>query len=104
MDEVTDKTAATFISEPQEPSKNALKKAAKQEKMAASKSESKRAQPKSKKIEGAKLIGIDVAKEDDFSSWYQQVLSKGDFLDYYDVSGCYILKVRVTRFCFKDLW
>jgi prolyl-tRNA synthetase len=49
---------------------------------------------KKKKIEGAALIGIDVAKEDDFSGWYQQVLLKGDMLDYYDVSGCYILKVR----------
>jgi prolyl-tRNA synthetase len=48
---------------------------------------------KKKKIDGAALIGIDVAKEDDFSGWYQQVLVKGDMLDYYDVSGCYILKV-----------
>jgi prolyl-tRNA synthetase len=48
---------------------------------------------KKKKIEGAALIGIDVAKEDDFPGWYQQVLLKGDMLDYYDVSGCYILKV-----------
>lgn len=46
----------------------------------------KKAQPK-KKIEGAALIGIDVAKDADFSEWYQQVLTKGDFLDYYDVSG-----------------
>lgn len=45
-----------------------------------------------KKIAGAALIGIDVAKEDDFSEWYQQVLLKGDMLDYYDISGCYILK------------
>lgn len=41
-----------------------------------------------KKIEGAALIGIDVAKDADFSDWYQQVLTKGEFLDYYDVSGC----------------
>ena len=47
---------------------------------------------KKKKIEGAALIGIDVSKEEDFSGWYQQVLLKGDMLDYYDVSGCYILK------------
>jgi hypothetical protein len=46
-----------------------------------------------KKIEGAALIGIDVAKEEDFPGWYQQVLIKGDMLDYYDVSGCFILKV-----------
>jgi prolyl-tRNA synthetase len=53
---------------------------------------------KKKKIEGAALIGIDVAKEDDFSGWYQQVLLKGDMLDYYDVSGCYILKVGKSSF------
>ncbi|KAL2429666.1 Bifunctional glutamate/proline-tRNA ligase [Exophiala dermatitidis] len=45
-----------------------------------------------KKMEGAALIGIDVSKDVDFSEWYQQVLLKGDMLDYYDISGCYILK------------
>ena len=45
-------------------------------------------------IADAALIGIGVKKEVDFPSWYQQVLTKGDMLDYYDVSGCYILKVR----------
>lgn len=95
--------------EPQEASKNAQKKAAKQEKIAAEKAnksatntvkeagkaEAKKAVSKApkKKIEGAALIGIDVSKEEDFPSWYQQVLTKGDMLDYYDVSGCYILKV-----------
>lgn len=93
------------------PSKSALKKAAKQEKLSQEKAEKKanagkepvgkaeakkptsKASAPKKKIEGAALIGIDVAKEDDFSGWYQQVLTKGDMLDYYDVSGCYILKV-----------
>jgi len=46
-------------------------------------------------IVDAALIGIGVKKEVDFPGWYQQVLTKGDMLDYYDVSGCYILKVRV---------
>lgn len=83
-------------------SKNAAKKAAKAAKLAAgkaekaanngaSKTEAKKA-PK-KKIEGAALIGIDVSKEEDFPGWYQQVLTKGDMLEYYDISGCFILKV-----------
>ncbi|TPX42886.1 proline---tRNA ligase [Synchytrium endobioticum] len=38
------------------------------------------------------LIGIDVKKTEDFSEWYQQVLKKSDMLDYYDISGCYILR------------
>ncbi|KAL5355769.1 hypothetical protein BJX96DRAFT_141830 [Aspergillus floccosus] len=82
-------------------SKNAAKKAAKAAKQASEKAEKKgkqqqqpKAAPKAakKKIDGAALIGIDVSKEEDFPGWYQQVLTKGDMLDYYDVSGCFILK------------
>lgn len=91
----------------EEVSKNAAKKAAKAAKLAEQKAdkaknkekgigkaEAKQPTAKSKKkIEGAALIGIDVSKEDDFPTWYQQVLTKGEMLDYYDVSGCFILKV-----------
>ena len=38
------------------------------------------------------LIGITARKNDDLSEWYQQVLTKGGMISYYDVSGCYILK------------
>lgn len=58
---------------------NARKEALKKEKEAA-------------KLEDAKLIGITVDKAKDFSSWYSQIVSKGEMLDYYDVSGCYILR------------
>ncbi|KAJ1032388.1 hypothetical protein NDA16_000415 [Ustilago loliicola] len=44
------------------------------------------------KIPDAEQIGITVRKAGDFPAWYTQVLLKGDMLDYYDVSGCYILK------------
>lgn len=111
---LADRTAAINSDQvdTKEVSKNALKKAQKQERLAAEKAnksatnttkelgraEAKKAVSKApkKKIEGAALIGIDVSKEDDFSGWYQQVLSKGDMLDYYDISGCYILKVGRT--------
>lgn len=91
VDEESEKLAAMDIQgdEPKEPSKNALKKAQKMEKLArekgksptdhpakgADKSDAKKSVNKApkKKIEGAALIGIDVAKEDDFSGWYQQV-------------------------------
>lgn len=92
-----------------EVSKNAAKKAAKAAKLASDKAgkaankasgkqESNKPAAKSskKKAEGAALIGIDVTKEEDFPGWYQQVLTKGDMLDYYDVSGCFILKVNGT--------
>ncbi|KAJ5740337.1 proline--tRNA ligase [Penicillium malachiteum] len=91
-------------------SKNAAKKAAKAAKLAADKAAKaagkgkqepkapkdpkepkKKAAPK-KKVEGAALIGIDVAKEEDFPEWYSQVLLKSEMLDYYDVSGCFILR------------
>lgn len=90
-----------------ETSKNAAKKAAKMAKQAADKAEktvnkgigkeeAKKPTSKAgkKKLDGAALIGIDVPKEEDFSGWYQQVVIKGDMLDYYDVSGCFILKVQ----------
>lgn len=43
-------------------------------------------------IEGSALIGIDVAKEVDLGEWYQQVITKGQMISYYDVAGCYILE------------
>lgn len=96
-----------------EMSKNAAKKAAKREKAKGEKGEKgekgnnnkgggkseKKPAPKApkKKIEGAALVGIDVAKEDDFSEWYNQVLRKGDMMANYELSGCYILKVISPR-------
>ncbi|KAH8101841.1 hypothetical protein BXZ70DRAFT_932155 [Cristinia sonorae] len=44
------------------------------------------------KIEGAVQIAIGIKKEVDFAAWYTNVLIKADMLDYYNVSGCYILK------------
>ncbi|KAK6089438.1 hypothetical protein P3W45_001575 [Vairimorpha bombi] len=37
-------------------------------------------------------FGITVKKSENFSNWYTQVLTKGEFLDYYEVKGCYILR------------
>lgn len=52
----------------------------------------KAAKPAKNSKDDAKLIGITVSKEDDFPGWYSQILTKGEMLDYYDVSGCYILR------------
>ena len=92
----------------QELSKNAAKKAAKQEKLAkekankaskdpvekVAKDDAKKAtsKPTKAKPSGPALIGIDVTKDADFAGWYQQVLTKGEMVDYYDVSGCYIYR------------
>jgi hypothetical protein len=37
-------------------------------------------------------LGIQYTKETNFSMWYQQVITKSDFIEYYDISGCYILR------------
>lgn len=42
--------------------------------------------------DGDTKLKIEFKKEDAFGSWYTQVISKADMVDYYDVSGCYILK------------
>ena len=44
------------------------------------------------KIEGVPLIAIGVKKEVDFAEWYTNVLLKSNMLEYYSVSGCYILR------------
>ncbi|CCA67343.1 probable proline-tRNA ligase [Serendipita indica DSM 11827] len=44
------------------------------------------------RIEDAHQLAIGVKKEVDFSTWYTNVLVKSEMLDYYNVSGCYILK------------
>lgn len=59
---------------------------------AASKKDAAKKDKDAAKIEDAKLIGITVDKAKDFSTWYSQVVTKGEMLDYYDVSGCYILR------------
>ncbi|PVI03171.1 prolyl-tRNA synthetase [Periconia macrospinosa] len=64
----------------------------KSKKDGAPKTAAKKPQQQKKKIEGAALIGIDVAKEDDLGEWYQQVITKGQMISYYDVAGCYILE------------
>lgn len=47
---------------------------------------------KKKQKEKTPLTGITVSKDADFSNWYQQVLLKSEMIDYYDISGCYILR------------
>lgn len=48
-----------------------------------------------KKVEAApevNMLGITIEKEKDFSGWYSEVITKGNLIEYYDVSGCYILR------------
>lgn len=45
--------------------------------------------------EGAKKqtrLGLEAKKEENLPDWYSQVITKGELIEYYDVSGCYILR------------
>lgn len=37
-------------------------------------------------------LGIEVRKDENYSEWYSQVITKSEMLEYYDVSGCYVLR------------
>lgn len=37
-------------------------------------------------------LGLEAKKEENLPEWYTQVLTKGELIEYYDVSGCYILR------------
>merc|ERR1719412_2932060 len=41
---------------------------------------------------GVTRLGMEAKKEDSLPDWYNQVLTKAEMLEYYDVSGCYILR------------
>ncbi|XP_050666009.1 bifunctional glutamate/proline--tRNA ligase isoform X3 [Leptidea sinapis] len=42
-------------------------------------------------------LGLEANKETELSDWYTQVITKAEMIDYYDISGCYIL--RPWSFC-----
>lgn len=35
---------------------------------------------------------METKKEDNLSDWYSQVITKAELIEYYDVSGCYVLR------------
>ncbi|XP_068086803.1 bifunctional glutamate/proline--tRNA ligase [Anabrus simplex] len=37
-------------------------------------------------------LGMEAKKEENLAEWYSQVLTKAELIEYYDVSGCYILR------------
>ncbi len=43
-------------------------------------------------LKGAALEGLTVKKEEDFATWYTQVIQRSEMIEYYDISGCYILR------------
>jgi hypothetical protein len=42
-----------------------------------------------KKVTG---LAVSCTKEGDFTEWYTQAITRSEMIEYYDVSGCYILR------------
>ena len=51
-----------------------------------------KAAAKPKAAPDADQRGIEYTKEQNFSKWYSQVITKSELIEYYDISGCYILR------------
>jgi len=77
--------------------KKAAAKAAAEAKKAQMKAEKAAAAAAAKKKDTGDLLGIEAKKATQFPDWYQQVITRSDMLDYYDVSGCYILRPWAYR-------
>ena len=63
----------------------------------AQKSQNSGTGPSKKKQDGPELIGITCPKSEDLSEWYQQVILKGEMLDFTDIPGCYIYQPASYR-------
>uniref|UniRef100_A0A673BNK3 Bifunctional glutamate/proline--tRNA ligase n=1 Tax=Sphaeramia orbicularis TaxID=375764 RepID=A0A673BNK3_9TELE len=37
-------------------------------------------------------LGLEARKEENLADWYSQVITKAEMIEYYDVSGCYVLR------------
>lgn len=40
----------------------------------------------------SELLGVGVKKEEDFSEWYTNTITRSEMIEYYDISGCYIMR------------
>lgn len=56
------------------------------------KHESSTEEESGKNLKRETLLGVSATRENDFSTWYTQVLTLSEMIDYSDISGCYILR------------
>ncbi|PAV74364.1 hypothetical protein WR25_07926 [Diploscapter pachys] len=64
-----------------------------QDKKKTEKKEEKKPQQQAAEGEGKKTkLGIEIKKDENYSEWYSQVITKAEMIEYYDVSGCYVLR------------
>ncbi|XP_030371393.1 bifunctional glutamate/proline--tRNA ligase [Scaptodrosophila lebanonensis] len=76
---------------------SSAKKAPKEQQKPAAKSVKKEPTPTTKPeptsgVKKQTRLGLEATKEDNLPDWYSQVITKGELIEYYDVSGCYILR------------
>lgn len=63
-------------------------------KLTAEEKKKKKELEQAQKTEGIHELSIQYKKDVNFSKWYQEVITKSDMIEYYDISGCYILRPR----------
>ncbi|XP_075982844.1 glutamyl-prolyl-tRNA synthetase isoform X3 [Anticarsia gemmatalis] len=84
--------------QPRDPKPKAEKKDKPKEAKKEAKKDKKEPSPKPAKEEsssGVKKVtrlGLEASKDTDLPEWYTQVITKSEMIDYYDISGCYILR------------
>ena len=45
-----------------------------------------------KEVKKVTRLGMEFKKSENFSEWYSQVITKAEMIEYYNVSGCYVLR------------
>lgn len=79
----------------EKPGARNAKESSKPAEKGAKKGKAKEQQGPSKEAETNKTgtrLGLEAKKTDNLSDWYSQVITKGEMIEYYDVSGCYVLR------------
>ncbi|KAI8522495.1 hypothetical protein RHMOL_Rhmol13G0001600 [Rhododendron molle] len=49
-------------------------------------------QGKKKEVKKETGLGLSAKKDENFGEWYSEVVVSGELIEYYDISGCYILR------------
>ena len=56
------------------------------------------------------ILGITTKREENFSKWYGEIITKAELIEYYEISGCYILRPssfyiweQITAFFYKRI-
>ena len=64
--------------------------------------------PKKEIDENKSKLAVCCGKEEDFSTWYSDTILKSEMIEYYEISGCYILRPwsysiwEIIQKCFDD--